>query len=263
MRAGRRHRRRRAGRADALQRPRDRHRRQADRRLRCSTSGRATARACTTCSTATSRRCARARGSAPTTRAATASGRSSRRYYPVPDDGPVGDDAARDGPRTRTGPGHIHMMVSAPGHVPLTTHLFVEDSPYLDSDAVFGVRDSLVVEFEKHAARQGARRPRDGASRTTRRSYDFRLPATRLSARMKIGKATVPRTAICTSDDTPSSCAAQDLCERPDRQGLVHRLLLPAAHRQAAERAASRGARTRRWSRSPSTASCPACRRRA
>lgn len=32
----------------------------------------------------------------------------------------------------------------------MTTHLFVADSPYLDSDAVFGVRDSLIVEFERH-----------------------------------------------------------------------------------------------------------------
>jgi hydroxyquinol 1,2-dioxygenase len=47
-------------------------------------------------------------------------------------------------------PGHIHMKVSAPGHKEVTTHLFVKDSPYLDSDAVFGVRDSLIVEFEKH-----------------------------------------------------------------------------------------------------------------
>ena len=47
-------------------------------------------------------------------------------------------------------PGHIHMKVSAPGHKEVTTHLFVKGSPYLDSDAVFGVRESLIVEFEKH-----------------------------------------------------------------------------------------------------------------
>jgi hypothetical protein len=46
-------------------------------------------------------------------------------------------------------PGHMHMKVSAPGHREVTTHLFVKDSPYLDSDAVFGVRDSLIVEFER------------------------------------------------------------------------------------------------------------------
>jgi len=71
-------------------------------------------------------------------------------YYPVPDDGPVGAMLRKMG-RHPNRPGHIHMMVSAPGHRKLTTHLFVKDSPFLDSDAVFGVRDSLVVEFEKCA----------------------------------------------------------------------------------------------------------------
>ena len=71
-------------------------------------------------------------------------------YYPVPDDGPVGDMLRAMG-RHPNRPGHIHMMVYRDGYVPLTTHLFAADSPYLDSDAVFGVRDSLVVPFERHA----------------------------------------------------------------------------------------------------------------
>jgi hydroxyquinol 1,2-dioxygenase len=71
-------------------------------------------------------------------------------FYPVPDDGPVGAMLRAMG-RHPNRPGHIHMMVYAEGHVPLTTHLFAADSPYLDSDAVFGVRDSLIVSFEKHA----------------------------------------------------------------------------------------------------------------
>lgn len=71
-------------------------------------------------------------------------------FYPVPDDGPVGDMLRAMG-RHPNRPGHIHMMVYADGHVPLTTHLFAADSPYLDSDAVFGVRDSLIVPYEKHA----------------------------------------------------------------------------------------------------------------
>lgn len=72
-------------------------------------------------------------------------------YYPVPVDGPVGrmlDGMGRHPNR----PGHIHMMVSAPAHVPVTTHLFVAGSPYIDSDAVFGVRPSLIVDFEPHPA---------------------------------------------------------------------------------------------------------------
>jgi hydroxyquinol 1,2-dioxygenase len=70
-------------------------------------------------------------------------------YYPVPSDGPVGDMLRAMG-RHPNRPGHVHMMVYADGHVPLTTHLFAADSPYLDSDAVFGVRDSLVVPYAKH-----------------------------------------------------------------------------------------------------------------
>lgn len=70
-------------------------------------------------------------------------------YYPIPDDGPVGD-MMRATHRGIFRPGHIHMKVSAPGHVPVTTHLFVKGSPHLDQDAVFGKRDSLVVEFTRH-----------------------------------------------------------------------------------------------------------------
>jgi hydroxyquinol 1,2-dioxygenase len=49
-------------------------------------------------------------------------------------------------------PGHMHTMLSAPGFERLITHLFVSDSPFLDSDAVFGVRNSLIVDFEAHPA---------------------------------------------------------------------------------------------------------------
>lgn len=70
-------------------------------------------------------------------------------FYPVPDDGPVGDMLRRMG-RHPNRPGHIHMMVYGEGFVPLTTHLFAADSPYLDSDAVFGVRDSLIIPYTRH-----------------------------------------------------------------------------------------------------------------
>ncbi len=69
--------------------------------------------------------------------------------YPVPTDGPVGAMLKRMG-RHPMRPGHIHMKVSAEGHVPLTTHLFGRGGRYLDSDAVFGVRDSLVVDYARH-----------------------------------------------------------------------------------------------------------------
>jgi len=71
-------------------------------------------------------------------------------YYPIPDDGPVGD-MMRATDRSIFRPGHIHLQVSAPGHVTVTTQVFVGGSPYIDQDAVFGKRDSLVVDFETHA----------------------------------------------------------------------------------------------------------------
>jgi len=68
------------------------------------------------------------------------------RYYPIPDDGPVGGLLKATG-RHPYRPAHIHFLVTAPGHRLVTTHLFVADSPYIDSDAVFGVKDSLVRDF--------------------------------------------------------------------------------------------------------------------
>jgi protocatechuate 3,4-dioxygenase beta subunit len=68
------------------------------------------------------------------------------RYYPIPADGPVGELLAATG-RHPNRPAHVHFIVTAPGHRTVTTHLFVDDSPYLDSDAVFGVKESLVRPF--------------------------------------------------------------------------------------------------------------------
>ena len=68
------------------------------------------------------------------------------RFYPIPTDGPVGEllHAAHRHPFR---PAHIHFLVQAPGFADLTTHIFVADSRYLDSDAVFAVQPALVKEF--------------------------------------------------------------------------------------------------------------------
>jgi len=94
-------------------------------------------------------------------------------FYPVPSDGPVGAMLRKMG-RHPYRPGHIHMIVSADGYAPVTTHLFVADSPYLDSDAVFGMKESLVARFERHPAGVAP----DGAQIDTpfyTVHYDFRL----------------------------------------------------------------------------------------
>ena len=74
--------------------------------------------------------------------------------YPIPEDGPVGDllKAAGRGPMR---PAHLHFKVDAPGYRTLITHFFVAGDPYLDRDAVFGVKDSLVVEFTEQPAGTG------------------------------------------------------------------------------------------------------------
>jgi hydroxyquinol 1,2-dioxygenase len=68
------------------------------------------------------------------------------RYYPIPDDGPAGALLART-KRHPFRPAHIHFIAAADGYTPVTTHVFVAGSPYLDSDAVFGVKTSLVRDF--------------------------------------------------------------------------------------------------------------------
>ncbi|MGW8375128.1 dioxygenase [Streptomyces sp. ODS28] len=64
--------------------------------------------------------------------------------YPVPTDGPVGELLTALG-RHPMRPAHFHLRVEAPGYRPLTTHVFVADDPYLDSDAAFAVKDALIV----------------------------------------------------------------------------------------------------------------------
>ena len=81
--------------------------------------------------------------------------------YPIPDDGPVGVLLKAVG-RHPFRPAHVHFMICAAGHKRLVTHLFIAGDPYLDSDAVFGVKPSLVVAPEE-----------DGAARLVR--YDFVL----------------------------------------------------------------------------------------
>lgn len=98
--------------------------------------------------------------------------------YPIPDDGPVGRMLRALG-RHPYRPAHVHFIVSAPGYRSLVTHLFVEGDPYLDSDAVFGTKASLVVPFvpsdsAAEAAEHGVSTP------FTTVAYDFVLsPAAR------------------------------------------------------------------------------------
>ena len=83
-------------------------------------------------------------------------------FYPVPNDGPVGKMLIATG-RHPMRPPHLHFWITAPGYQPLITHLFRRGGKYLDSDAVFGVKPELVVDFRK---------AKDGMAHA---SYDFVL----------------------------------------------------------------------------------------
>ena len=71
--------------------------------------------------------------------------------YTIPDDGPVGRMLEATG-RHPWRPAHIHMIVRAPGHRTLATHVFDASSDYLDADAVFAVKPSLLRTFVERAA---------------------------------------------------------------------------------------------------------------
>lgn len=75
--------------------------------------------------------------------------------YPIPYDGPVGQMLKATG-RHPFRPAHLHFIVSAPGHEPVTTMVFVKGDKYLRSDAVFGVKDSLVAPFRRRKGPNGA-----------------------------------------------------------------------------------------------------------
>jgi hydroxyquinol 1,2-dioxygenase len=93
--------------------------------------------------------------------------------YAIPTDGPVGVMLAAMG-RHPFRPAHVHLIVTAPGFAPVTTHLFVAGDPYLDTDAVFAVKESLIVDFVAHPpgpTPDGDDSPAPFCTAT----YDFRL----------------------------------------------------------------------------------------
>ncbi|MEQ3552693.1 dioxygenase [Pseudonocardia nematodicida] len=69
-------------------------------------------------------------------------------HYPIPVDGPVGGLLGSLG-RHPYRPAHIHVIATTEGHRELITHLFVADSEHIDSDAVFAVKKSLIVDFDE------------------------------------------------------------------------------------------------------------------
>jgi protocatechuate 3,4-dioxygenase beta subunit len=69
------------------------------------------------------------------------------KFYPIPDDGPVGKLLGALG-RHPFRPAHLHYILEAQGFDTLVTHIFDPDDPYIHSDAVFGVKQSLLAKFD-------------------------------------------------------------------------------------------------------------------
>lgn len=98
--------------------------------------------------------------------------------YPIPHDGPVGRLLERLG-RHPWRPAHLHFMITAPGCERLITHVFREGGRYLDSDAVFGVRESLVADWVRHP---GGPTPDGGTSADPFYTLDFDFVLARSAA---------------------------------------------------------------------------------
>ena len=96
--------------------------------------------------------------------------------YPIPSDGPVGRMLKAAG-RHPWRPAHIHFVVSAEGYEPVTTHIFDRTDEYLESDAVFAVKDSLVCDFARHESPDEEAAQLGIAGPYLRARFDFRLTA--------------------------------------------------------------------------------------
>ena len=79
------------------------------------------------------------------------------KYYPIPHDGPVGQLLGELG-RHPNRPAHLHFILKADGYQPLITHIFDPDDPYISSDAVFGVKKSLLAGFKRRNEPERARK---------------------------------------------------------------------------------------------------------
>jgi catechol 1,2-dioxygenase len=98
--------------------------------------------------------------------------------YPIPSDGPVGAMLKATG-RHPWRPAHIHFVVSADGYEPVTTHIFDRTDPYLESDAVFAVKDALICDFMRQETPDDEARRLGITGPFCRAEFDFRLvPAT-------------------------------------------------------------------------------------
>src|SRR5436190_21911340 len=113
------------------------------------------------------------------------------KFYSIPVDGPVGDLIRATG-NHHMRPAHMHAIVSAPGYQPVITHVFVEGDPYLDGDAVFAVKDSLIGKYKKVNSAEEAKKL-GMPNPFLRLDWDFRLAP---EAGVKARKVIAPSDAV-------------------------------------------------------------------
>ncbi|HEY3073568.1 MAG TPA: dioxygenase [Burkholderiales bacterium] len=113
------------------------------------------------------------------------------KFYSVPDDGPVGELLRATG-NHKMRPAHMHAVVSAPGYQQVITHVFVDGDPYLDDDAVYAVKNSLVGKYKK--VNNAAEAKKLGMSNPfLKLEWDFRLSP---QAGVKARKVIAPSDAV-------------------------------------------------------------------
>ena len=103
------------------------------------------------------------------------------KFYSIPVDGPVGE-LVRATSNNHMRPAHMHAIVSAPGYQQVITHVFVEGDPYLDGDAVFAVKNSLIGKYKK--VNDAAEAKKLGLSNPfVKLTWDFRLSPDKAGAK--------------------------------------------------------------------------------
>jgi protocatechuate 3,4-dioxygenase beta subunit len=94
--------------------------------------------------------------------------------YQIPKDGPTGALLTAMG-RHPWRPAHLHVRLTHESCESLTTQIFFENDPWIDSDVVGAVKQSLIVRLKRHDDPADLRkRNLDRAFCTL--SYDFVLP---------------------------------------------------------------------------------------
>jgi hydroxyquinol 1,2-dioxygenase len=148
--------------------------------------------------------------------------------YSIPSDGPVGQMLKATGLHPWR-PAHIHFVVSAEGYEPVTTHIFDRTDPYLASDAVFAVKESLICDFVRHETPEPEASELGIAPPFYTAAFDFRLqpaaaaPATTQDAEQRLaalGRRAADERALAVKEEPEQMAADLSDLSWTERWGL-------------------------------------------